>query len=233
MRPPESEYSKEARAALAGLIDTLEHSSDGEEKVQEWFDAVGVAKSMFEVRTEDLMEEYGLTRISAQAIGMLGEITRFVGAERTLVKRRMKTCAQVSPYLMALMYGRKIEYCYLLCLNRAGNFAACPLLQRGTVDQSAVYMREMALTAVENHAAYCVLSHNHPSGGLLPSAADIDVTTDAIEALRSVGIALLDHVIVTDRGSTSIRSLGRPAERMWRRGFENDRVMLNWLKDKK
>ena len=233
MRTEESEYAKKAKAALARLIDTLEHSSDGEDKVRDWFEAVSVTKSMFEVRSEDLMEEFGLPRISAQAIGMLGEITRFAGAEEALNKRRMKTYAQVSKYLMALMYGRRIEYCYLLCLNHAGNFTACPLLQRGTVDQSAVYMREMALTAVENHAAYCVLSHNHPSGGLLPSAADIDVTIDAIEALRSVGIALIDHVIVTDRGSVSIRSLGRPAERMWLKGYEKDRILLNWYKEKK
>ena len=134
---------------------------------------------------------------------------------------------------MALMYGRKIEYCYLMCLNHAGNYISCPLLQRGTVDQSAVYVRELALLAIENHASYCVLAHNHPSGGLLASAADIDVTIDAIQALRAVGVALVDHVIVTDRDSVSIRAQGKPAERMWMRGYEKDRIMLKWLKTEK
>lgn len=229
----EGEYAQKAQEALAKLIDVLEHSDDGHEKVQGLADDVGVTESFFGISDEDLMTQYGFPRISAQAIGMLGEVARYVGAERTLNKRKMRYYSAASKYLMALMYGRKIEYCYLMCLNHAGNYISCPLLQRGTVDQSAVYMRELALLAGENHAEYCVLAHNHPSGGLIPSAADIEVTIDAIEALRAVGIALVDHVIVTDRGSVSIRSKGKPAERMWIKGYEKDRVMLNWLKSEK
>lgn len=233
METHEGDYAKNAQAALAALIDTVDNSSDGEEKVRDLFEAIGVTRSMFDIREDNLVSDYGFSRLSAQAIELLAKLTRYVGAEQALEKRKIKTYESASKYLMAMMYGRRIEYCYLLCLNRAGNYLSCPLLQRGTVDQSAVYMRELALTAIENKAVYCVLSHNHPSGGLQPSAADIDVTINAIEALRAVNVALIDHVIVTDQDAVSIRSLGKPAERMWLRDFETDKVLLGWFKKSK
>lgn len=66
----------------------------------------------------------------------------------------------------------------------------------GTVAESPVYPREIVKEALLNDAKSVILCHNHPAGSVLPSQADINVTAAISEALKSVDIAIMDHVIV-------------------------------------
>lgn len=75
----------------------------------------------------------------------------------------------------------------------------------GTVSTNIVHPREVFKPAIEYLASAVVLVHNHPSGELVPSAADIEVTEKLIEAGKIFGIELLDHVIVAKGGYTSIK----------------------------
>ena len=67
----------------------------------------------------------------------------------------------------------------------------------GTVNANIIHPREVFKPALEYSAAAVVLVHNHPSGEVGPSDADVDVTKQLIEAGKLLGIALVDHVIVT------------------------------------
>jgi DNA repair protein RadC len=74
----------------------------------------------------------------------------------------------------------------------------------GTVNSSLIHPREVFKPALEYGAAAVILAHNHPSGTTKPSAGDIAVTRQLIEAGKLVGISLLDHVIITSKGFASI-----------------------------
>jgi DNA repair protein RadC len=65
-------------------------------------------------------------------------------------------------------------------------------------------MRDVARHALAGGEKAVVMAHNHPSGSLNPSRADVELTKTAREALGNLGIKLLEHVIVTSNGYTGI-----------------------------
>jgi DNA repair protein RadC len=82
------------------------------------------------------------------------------------------------------------------------------LLSEGSVDEAAVYVREVIRGAVDSHATAMILVHNHPSGDPQPSQADIRLTREIIEAARPLGIQVHDHVIVGATKSYSLKQMG-------------------------
>lgn len=75
---------------------------------------------------------------------------------------------------------------------------------KGTVNESAVYPREVVKRALELHATAVILVHNHPGGNSSPSRRDIDLTNRLIKSLQSVDISVIDHLIVSKNSLTSI-----------------------------
>ncbi|MGE4064508.1 MAG: RadC family protein, partial [Rhodospirillaceae bacterium] len=80
--------------------------------------------------------------------------------------------------------------------------------QRGTVDHTPVYPREVVKRALELNASALLMVHNHPSGDPKPSRADIEMTKKVKDAAAAVSITLHDHVIVSRGGHVSFRSEG-------------------------
>lgn len=81
-------------------------------------------------------------------------------------------------------------------------------LFRGSVAQAAVYPREIVKLALAHNASAVVIAHNHPSGDLTPSSADVRCTSQVKQALATLDIALTDHVIVSPLGAVSLQALG-------------------------
>jgi DNA repair protein RadC len=80
----------------------------------------------------------------------------------------------------------------------------------GTVTSSMIHPREVFKPAVQYGAVGVIVAHNHPSGILKPSRADIDVTRQLIQAGEIMGISLLDHVILTKSGFASVEVTAEP-----------------------
>jgi DNA repair protein RadC len=78
--------------------------------------------------------------------------------------------------------------------------------QRGTVDHTPVYPREVVKRALELSASSIILVHNHPSGDTTPSKADIEMTKTIAEAAKALGIVVHDHLIVGRHGYTSMKA---------------------------
>ena len=81
------------------------------------------------------------------------------------------------------------------------------LQQRGTVDHTPVYTREVIKRALELAATAIILVHNHPSGDPTPSLADIDMTKKIVQAGEKLGVLVHDHIIIGRKGHTSFRNL--------------------------
>ena len=81
-------------------------------------------------------------------------------------------------------------------------------LASGTLNQAAVYPREVVKAALEKQAAALILAHNHPSGISTPSSADKRLTLRLKEALGLLDIRLLDHLIIGDGEYTSFAEHG-------------------------
>jgi len=98
-----------------------------------------------------------------------------------------------------LLRNEDQEVVLAFLLDASKHVIAVQEVSRGTVDQCIVHPREVFRGAVLYGAAAIVLAHNHPSGSAVPSVADARVTRALAEAGGALGIALLDHVIVTSR----------------------------------
>jgi DNA repair protein RadC len=81
-------------------------------------------------------------------------------------------------------------------------------MNHGTVDHAPVYPREVARRALELSAASIICVHNHPSGDPKPSAADIAITREIVEAAATISVRVHDHLVVGRDRVESFRSLG-------------------------
>lgn len=115
---------------------------------------------------------------------------------------------KVLDYLRADMAFRDEEHLRVLYLNTRNVLIADELQSRGTVNHAPVYPREVAKRALALNATAVILVHNHPSGDPSPSRADAEMTREIQDALKAVGIALHDHVVVGSGGFASLRGLG-------------------------
>ena len=111
-------------------------------------------------------------------------------------------------YLRVDMAYEPVERVRILYLNSKNLLIANEKMWEGSIDESAVYIREIMRRALDCHATAIIIVHNHPSGDPSPSQQDIRLTRDLAEAGRNLRITLHDHVIIGARGHTSLRSMG-------------------------
>jgi DNA repair protein RadC len=111
-------------------------------------------------------------------------------------------------YLRADMAHHAIERVRVLHLNTKNMLIRDELMSEGSVDEAALYVREVIHRALTLGSSALILVHNHPSGDPSPSRADIDITRNVQEAGRRLGIAVHDHIIMGRDGHKSLRAMG-------------------------
>ncbi len=121
--------------------------------------------------------------------------------------RRICTPADILPLIEDLR-GQRQEHFVCITLNGAGEVLAKRTITIGLLNHSLVHPREVFAEAITDRAASVICVHNHPSGSLEPSPQDIAITSQLRDAGATLGIQLLDHVIVTKSGFTSLKEKG-------------------------
>ena len=111
-------------------------------------------------------------------------------------------------YLRADMAHLAHERVRVLHLDSKNRLIRDELVSEGSVDQAAIYTREVIKRALALGTAAIILVHNHPSGDSTPSRQDIAITRDICAAGRTLGITVHDHIIIGRDGHTSFRSKG-------------------------
>lgn len=99
-------------------------------------------------------------------------------------------------YLNAEVSRERVEQFRVLFLDNRNRLLADEAQQRGTVNHTPVYPREVAKRALELHATALILVHNHPSGDPTPSRDDIVMTQQVKAAVEPLSIVLHDHIVV-------------------------------------
>lgn len=111
-------------------------------------------------------------------------------------------------YCSAHIAHGQVEEFHILFLDRKNALMKHERQQRGTVDHTPVYTREVVKRALELGASALILVHNHPSGDPTPSKADIAVTKDIMKAAAPLNITIHDHLIIGRGRHASLRGLG-------------------------
>ena len=104
--------------------------------------------------------------------------------------------SDASDFLRMRLGGLLHEEFHVLWLDNRHQILDCQKLFTGTVDGSSVYPREVVRAALSINACAAILAHNHPSGIAEPSTADRVITDELRDALKLIGVRILDHIVV-------------------------------------
>jgi DNA repair protein RadC len=111
-------------------------------------------------------------------------------------------------YARIAMGSEAVEQFRVLFLNSKNALITDEVMQIGTIDQTAIYPREILKRALELSSSSLILMHNHPSGDPTPSKADIDITKQLVEAAGALHIRIHDHLIIAKNKHFSFKGNG-------------------------
>jgi DNA repair protein RadC len=133
--------------------------------------------------------------LAVEGLGDAGAALRLLRAE-VIDSPVLTNWPRLMEYLTAELSRERIEQFRVLFLDNRNRLLADEAQQRGTVNHTPVYPREVAKRALELHATALILVHNHPSGDPTPSEDDIDMTQRIKAAAGALSIVVHDHIIV-------------------------------------
>ncbi|WP_028080378.1 RadC family protein [Solimonas soli] len=116
--------------------------------------------------------------------------------------------AAAGRFLRARLCDLDHEVFAALFLDAQHRVLAFEVLARGTIDGAAVYPREVVKAALRHRAAALIFAHNHPSGAVEPSAADRALTERLRQALATVDVRVLDHLVIGEGTPASFAARG-------------------------
>lgn len=121
------------------------------------------------------------------------------------------TSSQDAADFIRQFYGDDLEIfesVFILLLNRANNTIGYAKISQGGISGTVVDVRIICKYAVDSLATSVILAHNHPSGNLKSSNADIAITKKTEQALKILDITLLDHIILSADSYKSLADSG-------------------------
>jgi len=144
----------------------------------------------------DLQSINGISKHTALFLNLLKDVSVLYMEERMFGRDLLSSPQVVYDYLKVSLKGLMDEGFMMLFLDNRNQLIAMETLKNGTVNQAIVFPRKIVERALYHNAVGVLVAHNHPSGSLEPSQEDQEVTKDIREALKTVDIALLDHIII-------------------------------------
>lgn len=156
----------------------------------------GSLPGVLEASYDELIKVNKINKVSATFITFLPELFRRYSKDKDEIRDTYGTIGKLSRYCRSLFVGATVEQVYMLLFDNSMHLLDCTLLAHGTVNSVPVMTRRIAEKALEKHASYVVISHNHPNGLPLPSQTDMEMTDTVENALALFQIPLLEHILV-------------------------------------
>lgn len=168
----------------------------------------GGLRGLLNANKKDLQKISGLGPAKIAQLLAATEIAKRQLKEQIVGKAAIHGPEDMIEYLSMSMANLKEEVFKVVYLNSANKILAIEDLFKGTIDQSAVYPREIIKRALELNASGLIFVHNHPSGDLKPSPSDLSLNRRLIEACLAVNLTPLDHLIISPSGYLSFKEKG-------------------------
>ncbi|MFY8188865.1 MAG: RadC family protein [Flavobacterium sp.] len=147
---------------------------------------------------EQLMQFKGIGEAKAITIVAAMELGRRRRSEEAKVLTKVNSSKVVFDLMQPLIGELLHEEFWVLCLNNSNKITHKFQLSKGGMTATVVDMRLMFKTLLEQNATALILVHNHPSGAVKPSEADIKITERIKVAAKQLEFSLLDHLIVSE-----------------------------------
>jgi DNA repair protein RadC len=156
----------------------------------------------------ELMKFKGIGEAKAITIAAALELGRRRQASGFLERPEVKSSRDAYLLLAPLINDLSHEEFWMLLLNKACKVLSTEKMSSGGTDATVVDARIVFRKAIEGQATSILVCHNHPSGSLRPSPADVDLTRKLKSAGELLGISLTDHLIIAEAGYFSFADEG-------------------------
>jgi DNA repair protein RadC len=154
------------------------------------------------------LRAFGLTAHDMAVFRLVREIACRMASAEVRSRPVLSNWQALIAYLQTAMAYEQVEQFRILFLDRQNNLIADEVQQRGTVNHTPVYPREVVKRALILNASALIAVHNHPSGDPKPSREDIETTRELKAAAKALEVELHDHVVIGHGKHASFRSLG-------------------------
>ena len=180
---------------------------DTNEIAHRLIDTFGSLRGVLSTSVEKLKCVEGVGEQTALFLTLLPAVGQYAALEggKEIV---LDSVESVGRFFLHLLRGERREVLYQVCLDTKGKLVGYSRLASGTVSMAPVSVREAVETALRCDASRVILGHNHPSGVALPSEEDRQVTAQIRQALATVSIELVDHIVVADGDFVSMAASG-------------------------
>jgi DNA repair protein RadC len=156
----------------------------------------GSLANLFEAAPKDIVKRCGVSENTAVLVSLIPSLSRRYNQRKWGDKPFLGNSTNAGEYAVSLFTGRTYEAFFILCLDGQNKLNHAALVNEGTINEAAVYPRNIVEIALRHQAAKVILAHNHPGGSLKPSHADIRITQIIKDALGAISIDVVDHIIV-------------------------------------
>lgn len=190
---------------LAILLRTGKKGQNAIELARELTEKFGGLSGLLSARQEDLRKVKGIGKAKSAQILAAMEIVRRQFRQPLQKINVIENPDALFEYLKTSMHNLPREEFRVLHLNKSKHLIGEETLFHGTVDESAIYAREVVESAIRKKGSALIFVHNHPNGQAMASAEDKTLTIELINACKAVQIPVLDHVIIGQDGFASLR----------------------------
>lgn len=160
------------------------------------------------ISIQQLIEFKGIGEAKAISIAAALELGRRRRAEETIELKQISSSKAVFEIMQPIIGELPYEEFWILYLNNSNKVIHKAQISKGGITGTVVDSRIIFKIAFEQNATSIILTHNHPSGKLLPSDADIQVTKKVKLAGQQLDVTVIDHIIITETGYYSFNDHG-------------------------
>jgi DNA repair protein RadC len=155
-----------------------------------------------------LMDFKGIGEAKAITIVAALELGRRRRAAEATIRTQISSSRDVFEMMQPVLGDLPHEEFWIVLLNRANKVIGKEAISKGGVTATVVEIKPVLKRMIETYASGVILCHNHPSGSLQPSSADIQLTKRLSDAAKIIETNVLDHLIVTDTSYYSFADEG-------------------------
>jgi DNA repair protein RadC len=164
---------------------------------QKLMSTFGSLEGVLDASLADLQKMRGMGVAKATQLKACLEIARRVSEVKQETSKFAKQASDIFDILKNKIGFQTKEHFVVLSFDVRHKYLGMDIIAVGILTANIIHPRETFEAAIRRHAAYIIVSHNHPSGDCTPSDEDLEITKRLVESGKVLGIQMMDHVIVS------------------------------------
>ncbi len=178
---------------------------DTNELAHDLIERFGSFSEVLDAPIHELEQVKGIGHNTAVFISLMRDMQRFYQNDKAN-SSKVAGHDEIVEYIFARLSHLKEEHVMLVCVDNRMNMICADILCEGSVNSAALSTRVVVNCALRHNAVAAILAHNHPRGYALPSRDDLQTTKIIREALATISVALIDHIICSPTDKLSLAS---------------------------